>query len=185
MIKIKGPIPIIMIAAALASCRAAEVAPVSEARVERGGSGAYQLAWSNPGAPVDVYVADEPYAPRESMRLAVDNDRDGRAVLTVKEAGRPYFYVATDGGAGVWTAERVLPLQGGRNFRDMGGYATEDSRRVKWGKIYRSGSMAGLTEADQAYLSRLGVKLVCDLRTTQERKAEPNKWGETARKKDR
>jgi protein-tyrosine phosphatase len=94
----------------------------------------------------------------------------------VNEAGRPYFYVATDGGAGVWTAERVLPLQGGRNFRDLGGYPTSDGRRVKWGKVYRSGSMAGLTEADYAYLSDLGVKVVCDLRTTEERRHEPNKW---------
>ena len=78
------------------------------------------------------------------------------------------------------TSERVLPLEGGRNFRDLGGYATADGGRVKWGRLYRSGSMARLTVADYDYLSKLGIRVVCDLRTTEERHAEPNKWQEIA-----
>jgi protein-tyrosine phosphatase len=77
-------------------------------------------------------------------------------------------------------ARRVIPLEGGRNFRDLGGYRTLDGRRVKWGKIYRSGSMAWLTPADYDRLSTLAIKTVCDLRTDRERTAEPNKWCEAA-----
>ena len=40
--------------------------------------------------------------------------------------------------------ERVITLQGGRNFRDLGGYAAQDGRTVKWGVLFRSGSLAGL-----------------------------------------
>jgi protein-tyrosine phosphatase len=72
-------------------------------------------------------------------------------------------------------------LEGGRNFRDLGGYRTLDGRRVKWGKLYRSGSMARLTLADSDRLSKLAIKTVCDLRTVQERTAEPNKWCEAAK----
>jgi protein-tyrosine phosphatase len=75
---------------------------------------------------------------------------------------------------------RVIPLEGGRNFRDLGGYQTLDGRRVKWGKLYRSGSMSRLTPADYERLSKLSIKTVCDLRTVQERTAEPNKWCEVA-----
>src|SRR5580698_6023676 len=75
---------------------------------------------------------------------------------------------------------RVVPLEGGRNFRDLGGYLTSDGRRVKWGKLFRSGSLAGLTPADYDYLSRLSIKIVCDLRTVQERNAEPNRWCQAA-----
>jgi protein tyrosine/serine phosphatase len=39
--------------------------------------------------------------------------------------------------------QRVVPLQGGRNFRDLGGYPAADGRRVKWGAIFRSGSLVG------------------------------------------
>ena len=71
---------------------------------------------------------------------------------------------------------RVLPLQGGRNFRDLGGYPTEDGRQVKWGRLFRSGTMAFLTDHDYEYLSRLGIAAVCDLRSNGERQAEPTRW---------
>jgi protein-tyrosine phosphatase len=73
-------------------------------------------------------------------------------------------------------AERILTLEGGRNFRDMGGYATGDGRRLKWGRLYRSGSMAALGESAYAELARLGVRSICDLRTTSEREASPVDW---------
>ena len=77
-------------------------------------------------------------------------------------------------------ARRVIPLEGGRNFRDLGGYRTLDGRSVKWGKLYRSGSMAWLTPADYDRLATLAIKAVCDLRTVQECAAEPNRWCQAA-----
>lgn len=74
------------------------------------------------------------------------------------------------------TAERVLPLQGGRNFRDMGGYPAADGRQVRWGQLFRSGSMAHLTAADHEHLSRLGIRSICDLRNNREREREPTRW---------
>ena len=72
--------------------------------------------------------------------------------------------------------ERLLPLQGGRNFRDMGGYRTRDGRQVRWRLLYRSGAMSELTGADYAYLSRLGIRSVCDLRSASERQSAPTVW---------
>ena len=72
--------------------------------------------------------------------------------------------------------QRVLPLQGGRNFRDLGGYRTADGRTVKWGLLYRSGQMHDLTPADYAYLQKLGIRTVCDFRDTRERTGEPTLW---------
>lgn len=71
---------------------------------------------------------------------------------------------------------RVLPLQGGRNFRDLGGYRTVDGRMVKWGLLYRSGEMHDLTPADYSYLQRRGIRTVCDFRDTAERTREPTLW---------
>jgi protein-tyrosine phosphatase len=72
----------------------------------------------------------------------------------------------------------VLPLQGGVNFRDLGGYQTIDGRRVRSGVLYRSGSMAGLTAADYDYLQRLNISVIADLRSTDERLREPIRWPE-------
>ena len=68
---------------------------------------------------------------------------------------------------------RLVPLAGGHNFRDLGGYETVDGRRVRWGLLYRSGKLSTLTDADVAQLAPMGIKLVCDLRTPAERTREP------------
>jgi protein-tyrosine phosphatase len=73
-------------------------------------------------------------------------------------------------------ANRALPLEGGVNFRDLGGYPTSEGRRVRWGVLYRSGSMAGLTAADFEYLKKLNISVMADFRSTDERMREPTKW---------
>lgn len=69
-----------------------------------------------------------------------------------------------------------LPLEGGFNLRDFGGYGTADGRCVKRGMLYRSGTMALLTEADSRHLRSLGIKAICDFRRVNERSAEPTAW---------
>ncbi len=77
-------------------------------------------------------------------------------------------------------ARRVVRLAGGVNFRDLGGYETEHGRSVRWGRLYRSGSMGGLTEPDYAMLAGLNIAGVHDLRTRSEREREPNGWAQAA-----
>ncbi|WP_250459094.1 tyrosine-protein phosphatase [Microbulbifer litoralis] len=71
---------------------------------------------------------------------------------------------------------RVLPLEGGRNFRDLGGYETANGKHVKWGKLYRSGVLTNLTDSDYDYLENRGIKTIVDFRTTEERRKEPTEW---------
>jgi len=71
---------------------------------------------------------------------------------------------------------RRLPLAGGRNFRDLGGYRTSDGRQVRWGRVYRSGAMSYLSESDCEQLSVLNIRTVCDLRSAGERSREPTNW---------
>lgn len=75
-------------------------------------------------------------------------------------------------------AERLLPLEGGVNFRDMGGYQAADGRRTKWKHLFRSGQLAKLTPAGRAQLADLGIRAVIDLRTATEQEHEPSGWVE-------
>lgn len=59
---------------------------------------------------------------------------------------------------------RSLPMAGATNFRDLGGYAGQDGRVVKWRRIFRSDHLAGLTATDQALLAELGVTRAIDFR---------------------
>ena len=70
---------------------------------------------------------------------------------------------------------RKLPFTGAHNFRDLGGYKTEDGRTVKWGKIYRSDNLHSLTDEDLKYMKRLNIKSVVDFRSVEERESEPDK----------
>jgi protein-tyrosine phosphatase len=51
------------------------------------------------------------------------------------------------------------------NFRDIGGYATADGRRVRTGRVFRSGALMGISDADLAALEALPIRTVIDLRT--------------------
>lgn len=74
------------------------------------------------------------------------------------------------------TYDNVLSLQGGSNFRDLGGYKTADNKTVRKGLLFRSGVMTGLTEADQEYLEKIGFDTVVDLRSREELELYPNHW---------
>lgn len=71
---------------------------------------------------------------------------------------------------------RVLGLEGASNFRDFGGYATDDGRRVRWRHLYRSNKLSELTEGDRARLDALGIRAIFDLRVRPEREADPTCW---------
>ena len=71
---------------------------------------------------------------------------------------------------------RLLPLEGGSNFRDFGGYRTKDGKMVVRGKLFRSAAMTALTKADQEYLNQFGFKTVVDLRSMEEIEVFPNHW---------
>jgi protein-tyrosine phosphatase len=64
---------------------------------------------------------------------------------------------------------RHLNLAGASNFRDLGGYAGQDGRLVRWRKIFRSNHLGQLTAADIAVLRQLGVRSAFDFRGKDER----------------
>ena len=165
-----GPAPVLTAPAA-----GQDAAAIERVEATRDG-GTVTLTWTA-GGPVDVLLAADPEANPERMRVISAADRDGRHVVRdLQGITRPYFYLRSGDGRGRRVAVRVLPLEGGRNFRDLGGYPTRDGRRVKWGRVFRSGFMTDLTDADYEYLSAVGIRVVCDFRSAEERAARPTRW---------
>ena len=60
------------------------------------------------------------------------------------------------------------------NFRDAGGHATADGRKVRTGLMYRADGLGKVDATDTAVLVRLGIGLVVDLRSQTERDGEPD-----------
>jgi len=77
--------------------------------------------------------------------------------------------------------QRRVPLEGAVNFRDLGGYPVGDGRRTRWGRLFRSDSLAALTEEDLARVAALDLYGVVDFRVPHERDLHPNRLPAGAR----
>jgi protein-tyrosine phosphatase len=66
------------------------------------------------------------------------------------------------------TTVRRVVLESCQNFRDLGGYPTNDGRHVRWRRLFRSDTLHRLTQADVVVLRELGIKVVIDLRSPNE-----------------
>jgi protein-tyrosine phosphatase len=64
--------------------------------------------------------------------------------------------------------DRRLGFVGAFNFRDLGGYGTEDGRTVRWRTLYRADALHRLPDDELDQLGQLGVRTVLDLRTAKE-----------------
>ncbi|MET8294266.1 tyrosine-protein phosphatase [Streptomyces sp. NPDC001272] len=68
--------------------------------------------------------------------------------------------------------EPLPRMTGVRNFRDVGGLPTTDGRRVRAGRLFRSGHLAHATEKDAEFLSSLGLHTVFDFRNSSDLRVE-------------
>jgi protein-tyrosine phosphatase len=127
------------------------------------------------GSPIDIFVANDPGAPMADATLVARSDTKGVYDFTKKTESRPYFILINKQDGSVQrAAERLLPLERGSNFRDLGGYPAGDGKHVRWGIIYRTAAMPMLTENDYRYLGKLGIKADVDLRSTDEQVIAPD-----------
>lgn len=78
--------------------------------------------------------------------------------------------------------ERILPIEGGYNFRDLGNITTLDQRMIKPNLLIRTDEMSNLTTNDLKLLADMNVKTVVDFRTEQERKSSIDKVPTTCEK---
>jgi protein tyrosine/serine phosphatase len=70
---------------------------------------------------------------------------------------------------------RVHAFEGVENFRDFGDYDTAAGRRLRRGRLLRSGHHARATDADLERMAALGVNVVVDLRRAAERREQPSR----------
>ncbi len=71
-------------------------------------------------------------------------------------------------------SHRLLNFEGIANFRDLGGYPTADGRQVKWGVLYRTGTLTDASNADLKGLAQLKLNTLIDFRSSVEKQEEPN-----------
>lgn len=146
-------------------------APITHVHVERLGVDEVVVTWRGPVDAV-VFLSSTPDdAGTEILEL------DGPRRVVVHGAAateRRYVHLLAADGPFVVAAERLVPLEGARNFRDLGGYVGAAGRRVAWGRVFRSDHLSELTDGDRAALDRLGVRTAVDLRGPHEHASAPS-----------
>lgn len=100
--------------------------------------------------------------------------------LDVNDSVRVYFQLVTTKGKTI-LAEKHLPMEGGYNFRDLGGIKTTDNRYVKWGKLFRTDDLVNLTDFDLSYLASIPITSIVDFRSEQEIESAPDKLPSTVK----
>jgi protein-tyrosine phosphatase len=107
--------------------------------------------------------------------VAVAEGHRGR--LRLDSGAGDWLYVSVrpvGGGISGTAGQRLLPLFGPRNFRDLGGYRTRYGHRTAWGRLFRSDTLS-LNDEDLRVFGKLGIRAVWDFRTDTERRSSPNR----------
>src|SRR5437016_6305439 len=103
------------------------------------GPGIYRIDFqASPAAgPVEVFASSRPDL-IDSPKPLLTIRKTPAEVSVLGHTGRIYFHLKPTSGATRVVSIRRLPLEGAKNFRDLGGYRTSDGHYVRWGQAYRS-----------------------------------------------
>lgn len=69
-------------------------------------------------------------------------------------------------------------LENVHNLRDLGGLLTQDGRRVRMKRLFRSGNPGMASAADMAWLQTLGLDVVIDFRSSDEKSTDEARFAE-------
>lgn len=122
------------------------------------------------GGDVSVFVSDDPIDAGTDVR-----GPDGPGQVTVPRGARTYVHLFDPAHGFTVAAERLVAMDGVRNFRDLGGYPTTDGTHTRWGRVFRSARLDETTDADLDRIGALGISKVFDLRTQGEVDNNPNR----------
>lgn len=72
------------------------------------------------------------------------------------------------------SAMKIEDMRKNLNFRELGGYMSEDGRKVRNGCFFRCGPLADLNEEESAFVRSLGIRHVFDFRSEYEANEVPD-----------
>ncbi|MDR2056711.1 MAG: tyrosine-protein phosphatase [Dysgonamonadaceae bacterium] len=143
-------------------------------------SGIYLIKWEiypPLEGSVKIYESSRPDSFDLNSPVAEQNISVGyKNVLSMPSIARTYFNLVFNKEYSVITTSRSVPMQKILNFRDIGGYFNKTKKQIRWGKLYRSGSLAPANRYDIYVLNSLGIETIIDLRTENDNYFHPIKY---------
>ncbi len=71
--------------------------------------------------------------------------------------------------------QQHIPMDGTPNFRDLGGYKSRCGKQVRSGRLFRSGVLSALSDADLQRMDERNIVTICDFRRDEERQRDPTR----------
>lgn len=142
----------------------------------RAPEGDYHIEWA--ASHPETRVRVDPLGGHGEVQAHYEESVPRARIAGLPPARRHQFRLSDQHGNEVLAMERKLGMQGTPNFRDFGGYRGADGRRVRWGYLFRSGQLSGLTPQDLELLDSLQLDLVCDFRREDEQQSSPSRYPE-------
>jgi len=149
------------------------IEPEVPVTAEKLSDGRFKLCWLKETELKTIHLGTDPEQINTLVAFTAPAQQEA-LIEARQEAERLYFKLCFADGSEVIVAERFLPLEGAVNFRDLGGYETSAGKHVRWGKLFRTDALHEITQSDQDYLTAMGLKLVCDLRSLEEFEQSPD-----------
>ena len=131
---------------------------------------AYVITLAKECPQAELFYAPVPYAKEKKPLGKIFGTQRW---LPFSEPQRMYFCLYTPEGE-TWAADPAVEAYGIENFRDMGGYLTQEGRQVKWGTLFRSGIIQKLEGAELSVLEGLGIRHIFDYRALNEAANAPD-----------
>lgn len=125
---------------------------------------------------VNIYMSDNDSDFSEPPILVADINDYVANIEAQDSLRRKFFRLKVGNSFSDIVTNRHFKLDNIQNFRDLGGYQGEDGKRVKWGKIFRSGDFADATDKDLEVLKNLHIKTIIDLRESDEYENYPDQF---------
>lgn len=133
-----------------------------------------QIDFANPQKQMaKLFFGAKPDAAMITKLIATTDSE--RFTFTLAQADGPFYYqIQLADQASPIFGERLLPLKGAINVRDMGGFRTEDGHSLRWDMLYRGDQLSKLEADDIDYLEKIGFHSIIDFRSDEEQRLNPN-----------
>ncbi len=149
-----------------------------QAVANRAENGDVKICWDRPNS---VHLLRKDLGKEDELDMGKLSGETEATDTNPNRLNRYLYSIQFEKGPQTSCALRTWDLPGIINLRDLGGYKTSDGFLTAWGKIYRTGHLAGATDDSLQILNEYGIQLVCDLRSLRERTENPDKVPESAR----
>jgi len=151
--------------------------PHIDALCERDRIGNYIIKWETDPqlqGMLKVYVSDDPDKFSNTNPSIYANISDGiTTYITRERVSRQYFRLSFNDKYYRIVGARLVEMDSIQNLRDIGGYNNSKDKMIRWGRIFRSGELASLSDWDSIRLDKLQIKTIIDLRSDQDVQEKP------------